>query len=416
MKRKAQVTVFIILGIILLITAAILFFLVDLSSEELEEQIDYTDTSSVQIFVEGCLGSVIEDAIFDVAQKGGYYELPVISTTNAYVNSAFYLYLSDTYLPGEDQLAESIGDYIENNIANCTLFEAFVGMSITAGTPQADVMLRDNEVEVQLSYPLTIQPEEGIEVELNTFPASVDSRILTLYNIAEEITLTQQEHNEMVCISCLAVLGYEHNLEVLTVDSDEGTLFSVFDLDSEIEGPDDQQLSFRFFHKYYDETIVAEDGCEDVSINIEFSRVENIGNGNADEYIYVGPDANFYFGEEGIKLTDFNDEIIIDNGLDEDVAGLALERGNGFVRIVDAGGLSSEDLEVLDFVVNIENAQFTSVVSDSDNPLENQGDDFYYDDASHDEIYLYSDYAEVYLRVASLDDGFYLYYECGVEE
>ena len=122
MKRKAQVTVFIILGIILLITAAILFFLVDLSSEELEEQIDYTDTSSVQIFVEGCLGSVIEDAIFDVAQKGGYYELPVISTTNAYVNSAFYLYLSDTYLPGEDQLAESIGDYIENNIANCTLF------------------------------------------------------------------------------------------------------------------------------------------------------------------------------------------------------------------------------------------------------------------------------------------------------
>jgi len=413
MPKRGQVTVFIIIGIILLAIVALFFFLRgEMLTEEIEQEIEYTDTGSVQLFVDGCLDSTLRNAIFQVAQFGGHYPLPELSTQNAYVNTAFYYYLGDLYLPTEQQVADSIANYIDENVVECTNFSYFTGMEITTGTPSTSVILRDESITASLNYPIKIVPKEGLETDISNFEATADTRLFQLYEIAKNITTTQEEFGEMICISCLALLGAQNNLEVLTVDGDEGTLFAIFDLESEIYGPEDEDLSFRIVHKYYDETAYL-GSCEDVMVNIDFLRVLNEGDGNSEEEVYVGPTGAWYMGGENIFLTDLSDQLYLDEGLDKSVPGLAMERGEGFLHFILEGGLGGDGIEIMDFTINLDNAIFTSFMNDESYPLENAEDGVIEDSPSQDEIVIEEDgSATAYMRVSSLDDGFYLYYTC----
>ena len=411
MNKKGQVTIFIILGILILIFITLILFLSSNKTESLKEQIDYTDTASVKLFVDSCLSNTLEQAIFDISQKGGYYNLPELSTTDAYVNTAYYLYLGELYLPTEEIIIESLENYVNDNLVSCTNFSYFPGMQVTLGDVSTAIILSEEQVTASVNFPLIIIPEEGTQIELNNFESTVDSRILILFNIAKEVSENQEEYGEMVCISCLALLGYEYGLEILTVDGDEGTLFSLFDLESDIKNSESDDLSFRFIHKYYDETI-SEEICENSKVNIEFTRLENIGYGDSVREVYVGPYADQYLEGEEIPLDE------IDDGLITNVPGLSLERGAGYLRFVLQGYQTGDDLEIVDFLVYVENAIVTSIESDEDYPLESQGDESHSDDANQDEVYIGEDgnFVAAYLRVSSQNDGFYMYYNCLEEE
>ncbi len=388
-----------------------MLFLSSTKTESLKEEIDYTDTDSVKIFVDSCLTNTLEQAIFDISKKGGYYNLPELSTTDAYVNTAYYLYLGELYLPTEETITESLESYVNDNLASCTNFSYFPGVEVTLGEVSTEILLLEEQVTASVNFPLIIIPEEGTQIELNNFESTVDSRILILFNIAKEVSENQEEYGEMVCISCLAALGYEYGLEILTVDGDEGTLFSIFDLDSNIKNSKGDDLSFRFIHQYYDETISGEI-CENSKVNIEFTRLENFGHGDAVREVYVGSYADKYLEGEEIPLDE------IDGGLITNVPGLSLERGAGYLRFVLQGYQTGDDLEIVDFLVYVENAIVTSIESDEDYPLENQGDEFYADEASEDEVFISEDgsFIAAYLRVSSQNDGFYIYYSCPEEE
>jgi len=374
-------------------------------SQEFELEIDYKDTASVQFFIDGCLEDTLRDAIFDVAQKGGYYNLPVFSTSDAYVNTAYYLYLGDVYMPTEEIIAESIASYVDDHITDCANFSYFKDLEINASSPSSSVELTENSVAIDLHYPLSIY-SRGLVTELSDFSATADSKILTLFNIAQNLTYVQQEYGEMICISCLAALGYEYNLEILAVDGDEGTLFAIFDLDSDIE-----DFAFRFIHRYYDDTVSLESPCGDISATIEFTRVDNVGAGEAESLIYIGPDAELYLPYEEIPVSQ-DGSFIYDSGVDIDVGGLALERGDGYLNFILQGGMSGDDLEIMDFVLTLDGATITEVSSNPVYPLENYDDGIYEDDASQDEIIYDGNELEAYMRVSSLNDGFLVYYKC----
>lgn len=249
MMKGGQVTVFIILGIILIVISGLIFLLKGTTVESIKEEINFFDSTSVQLYTEGCLEQTMGEAIYDVASKGGYYNLPIVVTEEAYVNTAYYMYLGGFYDPSTEEIENNLANYIDNNIEDCINFSIFPSFSIIAGSPKSSVTLTEEKVKVNLEYPLEIINSELI-IELNSFEAETDSRLLILYNIAQEITSTQYKHNDFICISCLALLGVEHNVEILSVDTEEGTLYSIIDLESEISNSNGDPLSFRIMHKY----------------------------------------------------------------------------------------------------------------------------------------------------------------------
>ena len=251
--KRGQVTVFIIVGILVLAVTSFIFYI---SSQTVTQNLPTSsdlsfDTSSVELYVQKCFEEKVDDALFNIAQQGGFYELPRISIQEAFVNAPYYLYLGDQYIPETVKMQDNIQFYVEENMQECSNFSIFPSFQIDTQPPQVEVTLTENRIVAELDLKIEITQGEKIK-ELRPFIVDKKSRLLELAQIAQEITATQQEHNEMVCISCLALLGLEHNVEIFSVDSDEGTLFSIFDREYESKSID-EEFSFRFVHKYYED-------------------------------------------------------------------------------------------------------------------------------------------------------------------
>ena len=76
MAKKAQVTVFIILGIIIVATVIGFFILRDSAAKkELSEQKEVIQTGNVKAFVENCLEQTGEDGLNLIGSQGGYNKL-----------------------------------------------------------------------------------------------------------------------------------------------------------------------------------------------------------------------------------------------------------------------------------------------------------------------------------------------------
>ncbi len=182
---------------------------------------------------------------------------------------------------------------------------------------------------------------------------------------------------------------------------------------------------------------IPNDGCENdctltptcpeqARVKIDFDKVHNYNitdiSGKTFARTYVGPDKIIYGDNTYIDLVNNTDKFILDESLVEDVNGLALERGQGWIRIVLHGNNSGNgNVEVVDASVIFENAFITGFNDDStnSNALENQGDGIYSNyttpDSDQDEVFPNNNTnkADAYIRAAIDDDGFILYYECG---
>lgn len=116
-------------------------------------------------------------------------------------------------------------------------------------------------------------------------------------------------------------------------------------------------------------------------VAIHFDRLENMGTGNATPMIYAGPGQLPFTEDQLIPLVDDNGTMIIDEGMVEDVPGLALERGDGWIHILSYGSHElSSGKEVIDAAVQLKNATITGIQNDTDpdaseSPRDGRSDD-----------------------------------------
>jgi len=112
----------------------------------------------------------------------------------------------------------------------------------------------------------------------------------------------------------------------------------------------------------------------DVRIKVDFLRIRNHGDGSAENAVYVGQDALRY--EDGSFIPLKTDGVThIDASLSMDVTGMAMQRLNGTVRIMNFGGLSPGGKEVVDALITIDNADIENVENDlGENETENPFD------------------------------------------
>jgi type II secretory pathway pseudopilin PulG len=148
------------------------------------------------------------------------------------------------------------------------------------------------------------------------------------------------------------------------------------------------------------------------TVKISFDRLENMGTGDATDTTFAGPGRLPFTPSQSIPLVDENGEIIVDGGLVKNVQGLALERGDGWLRIVSYGShQNSSGKEVIDAMIRLENATITEIQNDtgadaSEFPSDGQTDDT----SSGDEFVPATDKKTVLFRtrVITDNDGIYI--------
>jgi len=253
-SKKAQITFFIIIGIILLISLVTFIYITYLPSpEEKAELTEFIEEvpvefQPIQSFVQQCLYDTSVRGLEEIGRHGGYISPDdsrlVFNNLEPTEADGFYIFPNDarTAVPywlyfkssnncrsgcqcasmkpplynefGPKSIEAQMNSYIESNLQYCIRdFLSFrgKGIDIEAGNLKSDIIVRQSDVFASLKYPIAADAN-GVKSEFESFYAVVPVNLRLIYELAEGITDLEQEF---------------HYLERWTIDLVEASSFGL---------------------------------------------------------------------------------------------------------------------------------------------------------------------------------------------
>ena len=240
MKKRGQVALFIIVGIVILF---LIGFFITMSDVELPTFRGAPgEIKPLTRYTQDCITSVASDGSFKMKMQGGYINPPQeLDAADSYVNMGFFvpywLYDERSYMPSKVQMERELAGYIDENLENCLDdYEPFsheFNVEMNASNTTVDII--DDKILIETIMPLRVDKLGVDEVyHWDSFPAEVNDRLGELYSLAKDIMRHANNHafledytDEMIAssdylpftgmdISCSPNIYFEHELKEYT--------------------------------------------------------------------------------------------------------------------------------------------------------------------------------------------------------
>ncbi len=254
MLKRGQITVFIVLGIIVL---ALTLFIFAIYSQYSPKEISTAErgvldasnlAGPVKSYVESCIRNTAKEGILENGYSGGYFTLPERSTIDLFYNVPYYKGYEQDYSPSDEVIASELGKYVDVLLNLCLDdFQPFKeqGYNITAGKPSSAVKLSPTKFSIETTFPLAVTLGTTI-TEISSFHTGVPAE--EFYSDLEAARLVANSTTEMICTSCFSDLAAKNELFVEIYALTNNTyLFEITDNDYEINY---EKFRLRFAVRY----------------------------------------------------------------------------------------------------------------------------------------------------------------------
>src|SRR3989338_2719686 len=200
-QKRGQITVFIILGLIVLLTIALLIYF---QGEQITTKFDPAvkkqfaiehDTKPLQEYIGSCLKQVSIPIIKDLAGHGGtlnpllfrYHEQEKIN----YLCLDRNTHCESTFLTREE-IEKELAEEINKKLGSCIDLQLFKNQGFFVNTSEKElrVDIADQETAITLFYPITLTKQDT-ELYVNTFSEKVDLPLGRLFSAANHIINTE---------------------------------------------------------------------------------------------------------------------------------------------------------------------------------------------------------------------------------
>lgn len=212
LSKKAQLTLYLILGLLILIIAVFTARKV-LRIETAEVP---TDLLPAKEYLQRCLVQSLDDGVREVALRGGYLEPPSSVTYHlSFVNDAFIFpyYFKDgqQVVPAPATVAANVGTAaraaLQGCIANASTIKGYTFNVPTA--PKLDIVIHPDAVTAELVSAIEITGETSV-YRTSAFSGSVPLPLGEMLSVATEITNIQSRDPTRWCLSCIGDLQPLH--------------------------------------------------------------------------------------------------------------------------------------------------------------------------------------------------------------
>jgi hypothetical protein len=244
MRKKAQVTIFIIIAI--LIIAIIILFFIFRDKIELGGGID-SEFEPVYNFVQDCIEETGGNALERIGEQGGYFFIPD-SVPSIDSRIPYYINNKDIYFPDQEDIQNSLSGFVYEELSFCILnFKDFRSYEIEHELSSVETEINENGVIFNLNYPISIRKGETTE-QLKDFEIKLPVRLGIVYDTAYKIVDEQRTHFDSICLSCLYDLGEENEVHIDMLDyGADTTIFTIIDDKSQLNG---ESYEFNFVIQY----------------------------------------------------------------------------------------------------------------------------------------------------------------------
>lgn len=235
MQKRGQATIFIIIGMILLaIFAGALYVTSLLQKKGLAEQqgeLPLVEKIRPQIssYVESCIRKTAEPSVYLLAVKGGV----IYPDEDSKLLLMDYGVVNYAWINGQEGLSrpkmeQDLSTYLKEFLYLCTDFEPFAQQGITVIPDyrelKADFSIKDNFINIQVDFPLTVTFADGQEITVDTFSTTLPSNFGMLVKAAESLSFPK------VDLADLAKLPYQ---PVIFPFDQQAVIYSLTDEKSE---------------------------------------------------------------------------------------------------------------------------------------------------------------------------------------
>jgi hypothetical protein len=274
MTKKGQITVFIIIGILLLAAIGIYLYITQkaaiapIEAEGIKVAEVATEVKVLQDFATQCLYVVAKQGIEMIGERGGYIEPsqkhnPIEATEgsavqfspNSKLKVPYWWHMSSknkcqgncefkSERPSLETIENQMNNYIKKELPNCiNSFEQFKDMGYTAvpsGDINARTQLTKGNVVVRAEYPFEVT-KAGARFELKDIATELPVNFYDIYSLATNITNLETEHAflERAIRSLIDVFGRAESNALPPVTEMEfgfsaGTIWTKFDVKQKI--------------------------------------------------------------------------------------------------------------------------------------------------------------------------------------
>lgn len=210
MAKKAQITFFIIISLILLVGVSIILYLTAQKEELPVEEILYPeDIKPIVNFITDCTKQAGVEAVTILGRQGGYLPLPLSiandATKHLKLDDAgigklpFWYFESKTVIPSINFMENQIEEFVKTDTAKCLgNFRAFENeFSIL---PLKDLRIKttiaENDVVLEAFYPLKIKARSGLREHVaEKFVVRLQVRLKKVYDLASQIMFAENENS-----------------------------------------------------------------------------------------------------------------------------------------------------------------------------------------------------------------------------
>lgn len=221
--RNAQVTMFIMIGMILLVFAALFFYATELVQKRVEVRV--VEASSTKELVEHCLGVVAEDALLVIGRQGGVARL-----TGSYfepLNTSYLFDEGENKVPDTDAVAQELSDYSEEHLGLCIDgFKVLEKKGITAvekGPLKVTTLIAEKDVRFSIDWQLE-ERKGGVVTTPEFVPAQKAVRLKEILQLASDLVESEQTNEGLfdLDVPCnLDVLHFPLEKTLVTIITDQ---------------------------------------------------------------------------------------------------------------------------------------------------------------------------------------------------
>jgi hypothetical protein len=222
LNKKSQVTMFIILGIVIVaVVFFIFYFLGDTIIKQSEKDITFTESSlePLKDYVERCVERHGGEALRLIGIYGDLSDNPGTGVMYHY-EKINYLCYTENYgacyvrIPFlEKYYEEKIDEYVLNELRSCINLESIrnEGYSVTSGELSVDTNIGENVVIININYPIKISKGDTV-IDENRFSKTFEIPLGAILKAAGEI-VEYESNPESLPILPFNILAY--NLRTL---------------------------------------------------------------------------------------------------------------------------------------------------------------------------------------------------------
>lgn len=234
-RRTGQLTIFIIIGLLILIAVGITLFLyrsalVEQGVVTAEQAQLQTSVQSVSSFISDCISLVTGEGIKRVAAQGGVYRLPKLHLVIDGNQAAYHFYFGESRTPTLEQVEASIAEFVQDELPSCFRNFAFFeeqGVIVEVKSIMPKATIGDGVIIVSVNMPTEVSVGSA-QTQLNEFVTRSTSSLYRLY-LAGDRLVEEMVRENSIPLSVMVEEGLARNYTVQLVQEGTDVLFMLSD-------------------------------------------------------------------------------------------------------------------------------------------------------------------------------------------